>query len=71
MHDVLEGSLAYEMKELIKHLISEKIITLAQINEFISNFPYYGPDARNKPYAIGSNVLSSSDHGLKQTGKSK
>lgn len=69
MHDVLEGSLAYEIKELLKYLVSERIITLSKINECISNFPYCGTDARNKPSTIASNVLSSSDHGLKQSGK--
>ena len=69
MHDVLEGSLAYEIKELIKYLVSKKILTIACINSYISNFSYYGADARNKPSPIGSNTLSSSDHGLRQSGK--
>ena len=71
MHDVLEGSLAYELKEFIRHAISNKIITLQELNDSISRFPYFGTDACNKPSWIGTSILSSSDHGLKQCGKQK
>ena len=36
MHDVLEGILQYEVKELIKYLVSEKICSLDYINRRIS-----------------------------------
>ena len=68
MHDLLEGLLPYEAKELIKHLISGKVISLSELNKAIESFPYVGPDARNKPAPIATTTLSSSDHGLKQTG---
>ena len=45
MHDILEGLLPYEAKELIKHLISEKVISLSELNKAIESFPYVGPDA--------------------------
>lgn len=69
MHDVLEGSLAYEIKELIRHLILSKVITLECLNDSLSKFPYYGADACNKPSPLGKNVITSADHGLKQSGK--
>ena len=69
MHDVLEGSLAYEIKELIRRLISDKLITLTSLDDVVSKFPYKGADSRNKPSPIGNNVLTSSDHGLKQSGE--
>ena len=39
MHDVLEGTAQYEVKELIKHLIEEKILSLNEFNQNLVNFP--------------------------------
>lgn len=69
MHDVLEGCLPYEAKELLKYLIQNKVITLTEVNRIIDSFPYSPPDASNKPILIASTTLSSTDHGLKQTGE--
>ena len=69
MHDVLEGCLAYEVKELLKHLISTSIITLSELQRIMASFPYTGSDSRNKPTPLSSTTLSSSDHNLKQTGE--
>lgn len=69
MHDVLEGCLPYEVKELLKHLFESGIITLKILNEIIVSFPYTGTDSRNKPATISASTMSSSDHALKQTGK--
>ena len=68
MHDVLEGSLAFEIKELLKHLIAQRVITLASLNEVIRLFPYVGSDALNKPSMVGDTTLSSSDHHIRQNG---
>lgn len=65
MHDILEGTLQYEVKELLKSLISRGLITLEQINSRIALFPYSSCDVVNKPSPVS---LSSSDHSLKQTG---
>ena len=35
MHDVLEGSLLFEIKELLKHLISDRVISINSLNETI------------------------------------
>ncbi len=69
MHDVLEGCLPYEMKELLKHLFQSGVFTLGNLNEIINHFPYVGTDSRNKPAAISVATMSSSDHALKQTGR--
>ena len=69
MHNVLEGCLPYEVKELLKYLIQDNVITLSGLNSTIESFPYSGPDAKNKPIPIASTTLSSADHNLKQTGK--
>ena len=69
MHDILEGCLEYETKELLKYLILErKLFTLDDLNSRISNFPYFYTDATDKPIAISSASLLSSDHALKQSG---
>ena len=69
MHDVLEGCAQFEVKELILVLIQRKIITLNFLNERISNFPYTGSDATDKPTIISDTTLKSSPHTLKQKGK--
>lgn len=69
MHDVLEGSLQYEVKELLKHLIiSKKILTLEELNTSIESFPYVLSDKATKPSIIAPQVLASKDHSLRQKG---
>ena len=70
MHDVLEGSLPYEVKEMLNHFIKQKIISQRELTAAMESFPYLASDARNKPVPITATTLSSSDHKLKQTGKS-
>lgn len=69
MHDVLEGSLSYEIKELLRWLISERVLTLNELNDAISSFPFWGEDARNKPCLFDKKLLKEKHHGLKQTGE--
>ena len=69
MHDLLEGLLQYELKQLIQHLINEKVVSLTHINEAIQFFPYGYTDIKNKPCVISTAVMSSNDHTLKQNGK--
>lgn len=68
MHDVLEGSLPYEVKEMLNHYIRQKIVSHREVNAAMESFPYLSSDARNKPVPITTTTLSSSDHNLKQTG---
>ena len=68
MHDILEGSLQYEVKELLKYLIWEKDFTLNTLNARIAMFPYVYPDKDNRPSPISSDTLKSSNHLLKQNG---
>lgn len=67
MHDVLEGSAPLE---LLKHLITNRVITLDEINSQIENFPYSPFDIRDKPTTISSKTCASTDHSLKQKGTS-
>ena len=69
MHDVLEGVLQYEVKELLKYLVlSEKRLSIHYINRRLSMFPYGYSDVSNKPSEISLDHLSSSDHKLRQNG---
>ena len=68
MHDILEGCAPYMVKELVKYLISEHIVTLQELNDHISMFPYSPIDVRDKPIAISPATLNSSDHSVKQKG---
>ena len=69
MHDLLEGCLQYELKELLRHLISEKTISLIKLNDVVQSFPFGYTDIKNKPSIISPAVMSSADHTLKQNGK--
>ena len=69
MHDVLEGVLQYEVKELLKYLTSSRTCSLKQINRRFSMFPYGYSDVSNKPSGISSDNLSSCDHKLRQNGQ--
>ena len=70
MHDVLEGLLQYEVKELLKYAIYEQqFFTLEDLNCWIKNFDYGYPDVSNKPCVISSATLNSNTNSLKQKGK--
>lgn len=69
MHDVLEGALQLEVKELIRHLINNETMCLSELADIMECFVYAGPDADNKPTPIAAATLKSRDHLLKQTGE--
>jgi hypothetical protein len=69
IHDVLEGALELEMKQLLKLYIGRKSLSLSTLNDAIESLPYIGADASNKPSPISSKTLSSQDNLLKQSGK--
>lgn len=66
MHDVLEGVLRFEVKELLKYLIDNNYLTLKSINSKIISFPYDGSDITTMPTIISAEHLQSSDHKLRQ-----
>ena len=69
MHDILEGSLQYEVKNLLCYLIQEQsYLTLAELNQKVQRFPYLQTDKDNKPAVILSAHLNASEHTLKQKG---
>lgn len=69
MHDVLEGVLQYEVKELLLQLIRvRKYFTLEELNRRISCFDFGYYNDANKPSPIGETKFNSKDHSLKLHG---
>ena len=65
MHDVLEGVLQYEVKELLLQLIKVKrLFTLEELNRWCTSFDFGYNNDTNKPSLIGENKLNSADHSL-------
>ena len=53
MHDILEGSLQYEVKELLKHFIhTKKYFTLDELNKKTREFPYVLSDKATRPATL-------------------
>ena len=66
MHDILEGALQYEVKEMLREFTGEKqFFSLSTLNCLISKFPYHYSDARNKPAPV---ALHTKDNKVNQEG---
>ena len=66
MHDILEGTLQYEVKEMLRQFTGEKdYFSLSSLNSIITKFPYHYSDARNKPALI---ALHTKDNKVNQEG---
>ena len=67
MHDILEGCLQYECKELLKYLITErKYFNLSFLNSSIANFGYQNDT--DKPSPISELTMRSNSNTLHQRG---
>jgi hypothetical protein len=70
IHDILEGVLHYEMKEMLKDFIkAESLFTLQDLNCRLAKFDFGYYNDANKPSPITEQKLSSNDNNLKQHGK--
>ena len=70
MHDILEGVLQYEMKEMLKDFIkAESLFTLQDLNCRLAKFDFGYYNDANKPSPITEQKLSSNNNNLKQHGK--
>ena len=70
MHDILEGALHYEMKEMLKDFIkNEAYLTVDELNNRLSKFDFGYYNDANKPSPITEKKLSSNDNSLKQHGR--
>lgn len=69
MHDILEGALQYEVKLMIKAMVTEeRYFTLDQFNSWLENIELGYMEAKDRPTAIALNTLNSDSHSLKQSG---
>ena len=69
MHDILEGVLQYEIKEMLKNYIKvEHYLTLEVLNSRISKYDFGYYNDKNRPSPITEQKLSSNDKNLKQHG---
>ena len=57
-HDLLEGTLSYELKLLLKHFFAKKYLTLSQYNDLIKSFNYGYSETTNKPNDIPARVFA-------------
>lgn len=70
MHDILEGALHYEMKEMLRDFIkAQGFFTLDELNGRLSKFDFRYYNDKNKPTPITDQKLYSNDNNLKQHGK--
>ncbi|XP_035994917.1 uncharacterized protein LOC118563700 [Fundulus heteroclitus] len=67
MHVVLEGVAPYEIKCVLKHLVLSGHMDLDTFNSAIVSFLYSPLEARDKPFPISVNTLSSNDNKLRQS----
>lgn len=52
-HDLFEGIVSVDLAMYINHLVTaKKHFTYCQLNRILSNFPYKGSDANNKPCEV-------------------
>ncbi len=59
MHDILEGILQYEAKELLKHAIfHEKFLSLDELNDLILQFDFGYSNDKSRPSAISLRTLN-------------
>jgi hypothetical protein len=69
IHDILEGVLQYECKEMLKVFIfEEKYFSLDQLNSKLKQFDYGYYNDKNRPSPISLNTLKSDNNNLKQKG---
>ena len=69
MHDILEGVLQYEVKEMLKVFIKvERYFTLDNLNDRISKYDFGYYNDKNKPTLITEAKFASKDNSLRQNG---
>lgn len=69
MHDILEGTLQYEVKLMLQILIhTDKYFTLDQLNSWIENFELGYMESSNRPTTISAATINSGGNTLKQNG---
>lgn len=69
MHDILEGVLQYEVKEMLKAFVKvQRYFTLECLNSRMASFDFGYYNDKNKPTLIPESKLASKDNSLRQNG---
>ena len=68
MHDLLEGTLQFEAKLILHHIIAKKYILYSKFAQVLAGLELGYMEADDKPSEIASATLSSSDKTLGQKG---
>ena len=68
MHDLLEGTLQYEAKLVLKHVIAQHYMTYKTFADLLEGLELGYMEMDNKPTMIPSRVISSEDKHLGQKG---
>ena len=70
MHDLLEGVLQYECKEMLSVFVYEiKYFTLQELNDKLKMFDYGYYNDRNKPSPVTRQALKGDANNIRQKGK--
>lgn len=69
MHDLLEGTLQYEAKLILKHAIHERYFTYKRFSESLQALELGYMEADNRPTMISSETINSNDKTLGQKGR--
>ena len=68
MHDLLEGTLQYETKLILQHVIRQKFISYALFTKTLDGLELGYMEADNKPSEMALASINSSDQSLGQKG---
>ena len=68
MHDLLEGTLQFEAKLILQHVITERYISYSKLARVLAGLELGYMEADNRPSEIASGTISSSEKTLGQKG---
>lgn len=72
MHDILEGALQYEVKLMLKVMVTEeRFFDLDTFNSRLHTTELGYMEAKDRPTIIARNTLMSDGHSLKQNGETR
>ena len=68
MHDLLEGTLQFEAKLILRHVITERYTSYPKFARLLAGLELGYMEADNRPSEIASSTISSSEKTLGQKG---
>ena len=69
MHDILEGSLYYEMKLMLQVMVNTGYFSLDDLNMRLENFELGYMESKNRPSLFSAKNFNSDGKSLKQNGE--